>query len=304
MRQRFTKALRPRVDTPAAVADDAEALPDYVEHKLLEHIGRAPLFTEEVLYSPRASAVLFLLARNSAGDNGGDTGPYLILNKRSRHVVQPGDLCCPGGGIAPRLDVNLARLLRLWGSPLVRWAGWPAWRSRRPREAFNLSLLLATGLREGLEEMRLNPFGVRFLGFLPPARLVMFQRTIYPMVCWVSSQKRFTPNWEVEKVVAVPVSRLLQADNYARCVFHLGGSNGTRPAPEIREFPCFMHRRAGRTERLWGATFRITMSFLDLVFGFTPPAVEKLAAVEATLGRRYLAGRPAATVKTTDRDAF
>ncbi|MFZ0610775.1 MAG: hypothetical protein WAM73_00910, partial [Desulfobacterales bacterium] len=93
MRQRFTKAARPRPETPAAVANDAEALPNYVEHKLLEHIGGAPLFSEDILYSPRASAVLFLLARKSAGDDGVDTGPYLILNKRSRQVVQPGDLC-------------------------------------------------------------------------------------------------------------------------------------------------------------------------------------------------------------------
>ncbi|MFZ0725200.1 MAG: hypothetical protein WCD88_05430 [Desulfobacterales bacterium] len=297
MRQRFTKAARPRPDTPVAAANDPESLPKYVEHKLRQHIGETPLFTEKVLYSPRASAVLFLLGRNAAGDDGGDTGPYLILNKRSRKVVQPGDLCCPGGGIAPRLDVTLARLLRLWGSPLTRWAGWPAWRHRRPQEAFNLSLLLATGLREGFEEMRLNPFGIRFLGFLPPARLVMFQRTIYPMVCWISRQVRFTPNWEVEKVVAVPLRHLLRADNYARCVFHMGGSNGNRPARDIREFPCFIHRRAGGTERLWGATFRITTSFLDLVFGFTPPVIEKLAAVEGTLDRHYLSGRPAATAK-------
>jgi hypothetical protein len=38
------------------------------------------------------------------------------------------------------------------------------------------------------------------------------------------------------------------------------------------------------------------MSFLDLVFGFTPPAVENLQAVQGTLGRHYLTGRPAVRI--------
>jgi hypothetical protein len=194
------------------------------------------------------------------------------------------------------LDVTLAKLLRLRGSPLARWAGWPEWRNRCQQEAFSLSLLLATGLRESFEEMRLNPFGIRFLGFLPPARLVMFRRVIYPLVCWISGQVRFFPNWEVEKVVAVPLSRLLEVSNYARCVMNISVWNDNRHAQDIKEFPCFLHNRDGQTERLWGATFRITMSFLDLVFGFTPPAIENLQAVKGTLGRHYLTGRPAVNI--------
>ena len=289
----FPGVLAPRLDKKVKILNDVEGLSKYVEHKLQEHAGEAPVFTDDILYSPRASAVLFLLGRRCPRDHGDDTGPFLILNKRSAKVKQPGDLCCPGGSIVPRLDVTLARLLRLRGSPLARWAGWSEWRKRRSQEAFSLSLLLATGLRESFEEMRLNPLGVRFLGFLPPARLVMFQRVIYPMVCWISGQVRFFPNWEVEKVVAVSLSSLLEATNYARCVMNIAVSNDNRHTQDIKEFPCFLHSRDGQTERLWGATFRITMSFLDLVFGFTPPAVENLQAVKGTLGRHYLTGRPA-----------
>ncbi len=285
--------MAPRVDKTVTILNDVEALPKRVEHRLREHAGQAPVFTDDILYSPRASAVLFLLGRRCPRDSGDDAGPCLILNKRSAKVSQPGDLCCPGGSIFPRLDVILARLLRLRGSPLVRWADWPEWRKRRPQEAFLLALLLATGLRESFEEMRLIPFGIRFLGFLPPALLVMFRRVIYPMVCWVSGQERFFPNWEVEKVVAVPLGNLLKPENYARCLMTMADSNDGRSAREIKEFPCFLHSRNGRIERLWGATFRITMSFLELVFGFTPPASHTLQTVAGTLGHRYLAGQPA-----------
>ena len=288
--------MAPGLDKKVKILNDVVGLPKHVEHQLQEHAGESVAFNGDTLYSPRASAVLFLIGRRCPRDHGDDTGPFLILNKRSAKVKQPGDLCCPGGSIVPRLDVTLARLLRLPGSPLTRWAGWPEWRNRRHQEAFSLALLLATGLRESFEEMRLNPFGIRFLGFLPPARLVMFRRIIYPMVCWISGQVRFFPNWEVEKVVAVPLRRLLETTNYARCVMNLAVANDNRPTQDIKEFPCFLHNRDGQTERLWGATFRITMSFLYLVFGFTPPAVENLKAVKGTLDRHYLTGRPAVRI--------
>jgi len=286
----------PCLDKKVKILNDVEGFPKRVERKLQQYAGESAVFHDDILFSPRASAVLFLLGHRRPRGYGDETGPFLLLNKRSARVKQPGDLCCPGGSIVPRLDVTLARLLRLRGSPLVRWTGWSEWRERPEQEAFSLSLLLATGLRESFEEMRLNPFGIRFLGFLPPARLVMFRRVIYPMVCWISGQVRFFPNWEVEKVVAVPLSRLLEATNYARCVMTIAVSNDSRHAHDIKEFPCFLHHFDGQTERLWGATFRITMSFLDLVFGFTPPAVENLQAVEGTLGRHYLTGRPAARI--------
>ncbi len=63
----------------------------------------------------------------------------------------------------------------------------------------------------------MNPVGVSFLGPLPPQQLAMFQRIIYPMVCWVPRQKRFFPNWEVEKLVYIPLRKLLNPDNYALC---------------------------------------------------------------------------------------
>ena len=79
-----------------------------------------------------------------------------------------------------------------------------------------MALLLAASLREGLEEMRLNPLGVEFLGALPLQRLVMFKREIYPFVGWVGRQRRFFPNWGVTDIVYIPLGTFLDPKRYAR----------------------------------------------------------------------------------------
>jgi hypothetical protein len=253
-------------------------------NRLHTHNSQGPIFSERNLGIKTASAVLFLLTRypGTARLSG---EPYLILNKRSANVRQPGDLCCPGGRVSPRLDAGLAKLLRLPILPLVRWRYWPEWRKRRPQEALWLRLLLATGLRESVEEMRLNPFGLKFLGPLPPQPLVMFQRIIYPMVIWVSGQTRFYPNWEVEKVVRLPVRDFFNPSMYARYRLRIETPSG---AENVGTFPCFRHVNNHETEILWGATFRITMDFLKYIFGFSPPDINSLPEIRGQLSRAYL----------------
>jgi hypothetical protein len=231
-----------------------------------------------------SSAVLFLLGA------GPDREPLLILNKRSQHVRQPGDLCCPGGGISPSIDRIFARWLNLPTTPLSRWPHRSWWRRYRKIEFQKLALLLAAALREGFEEMRLNPLGVRFLGPMPVQHLVMFRRAIYPMVGWVNRQKRFYPNWEVEKIVAIPVATLFDAANYAR--FRITFKTGTTGVPDMpyRDMPCFIHRLDGEDELLWGATYRITEQFLKTVFDYAPPAMPSLPVIHRRLGRHYLQG--------------
>ncbi len=234
------------------------------------------------------SAVLFLLGCSCPPSAEAAGEPCLILNKRSAKVRQPGDLCCPGGSIAPRLDPLLSRMLRLPGSPLLRWEHWNQWRRRKPQQFRRLALLFATGLRESTEEMRLNPLKVTLLGMLPPESLVMFKRTIYPLVCWVSNQKKFTPNWEVERIVSIPVSELLDPSRYVRLRLQIDMPTKSARVNGIRDFACFLHRRRGRTDRLWGATFRIAMRFLDLVFSFQPPPLESLPTVEGKIDENYV----------------
>lgn len=231
------------------------------------------------------SAVLFLLGTDQR------TGePCLILNKRSRHVRQPGDLCCPGGGVAPIIDFGLTQVLQLPFTPLTRWPHTRWWRRYRLADFSKLSLLLATGLREGFEEMRLNPLGVRFLGPMPAQQLVMFRRAIYPMVAWVNHQQHFTPNWEVERIVRIPLHAFFDATHYAR--YRISFSKripGTEHRPD-REMPCFVYHPDGPQELLWGATYRITEHFLKIVFGYTPPPLERLRVIKRRLGETYLQG--------------
>ena len=130
-------------------------------------------------------------------------GVELVLTRRSARVRQPGDLCCPGGGAEPLLDRAFGTLLRLPGSPFTRWPLWRRWRRENGAGGTALGVVLATALRECFEEIRLLPFGVRFLGMLPPQELVIFRRAIYPAVFWVPDRRRFTPNWEVDAMVSI-----------------------------------------------------------------------------------------------------
>lgn len=243
------------------------------------------------------SSVMLLLAsrphqgspRFFGNQRGGET--CLVLNKRSRKVRQAGDLCCPGGTVEPELDPWLARLLMLPGSPLRMWPHWKRLRRRSPEEARLLALLLAASLRESWEEMRLNPFGLRFLGFLKPQRLKLYQRVIYPMVGWIYFQRRFVPSWEVERIVHIPLISLLRADRYACLRLHIAPELRERFPQEVQDYPCFIHEDAYGTEILWGATYWIVVRFLEKVTGFKPPPVDSLPMVPGLLDEGYVYGR-------------
>ena len=247
------------------------------------------LFSVNIKNSSSASAVLFLLGLIGEEKNF-PPEPCVILNKRSLKVKQAGDLCCPGGSISSGLDSFLAKLLYLPGASLSKWPYWHMWRKEQRQQARRLALLYATSLREGFEEMRLNPFGVKFLGPLPPQKLIMFQRVIYPMVGWIVGQKRFTPNWEVEKVLYIPLRKLLVPSNYACYRLNIKSRPESEENSIIKDFPCFLYEHNDSVEKLWGATFRITMVFLEIVFGFKPPDIESLPVVHGTLDENYLTG--------------
>jgi hypothetical protein len=261
-------------------------------HRLIKHItrrlyarnSRQSVFPGDGIDWQSASAVLFLLGRYpQKGSLSGE--PCLILNKRSVNVRQPGDLCCPGGRVSRRLDAGLAILLKLPILHLARWPYWPQWRKMRPRDAKWMRLLLATGVRESIEEMRLNPFGLEFLGPLPAQPLVMFQRVIYPMVVWVSGHRRFYPNWEVEKIIYIPLRDLLNTARYARYQLRFEAQSTT---PQVKPYPCFRYTKGNKEEVLWGATYRITTAFLDSVFGFVPPDLNSLPEIHGRLSEAYL----------------
>ncbi len=239
----------------------------------------------------KASVVLFLVG-DCPIESGDRREPCLILNKRSARVRQAGDLCCPGGGITPGLDRPASGLLRLPGSPLSRWPYWPG--LKRVDANGRLRLLMATAFREGLEEMRLNPLDLEFLGLLPPQELALFSRRIFPLVCRVKHQRRFFPNWEVEKIVPIPLRHLLDSDRYAQYRLTIDIPRPDRTEPEIKRLPCFIHHyQPGGSEIFWGATLRMALEFLEIVYGFTPPEIDSLPVVSGQLTTAYLNGAPA-----------
>jgi 8-oxo-dGTP pyrophosphatase MutT (NUDIX family) len=234
----------------------------------------------------KGSAVLFLLTQRRV-DGAGEPESCLLLNKRSQSVLQPGDLCCPGGGVA-NSDKVLSRLMHLPFSPLYRWALWSRWRLEYPEMTHRLALLFTTGLREAWEEMRLNPLKVSFMGPLPVQQLILFKRQIFPLAAWVSSDQHLKPNWEVERLVYVPLRQLLDPDNFGR--YRLTFKAGRREQRRQNDFPCFIHRGMRGTEILWGATFRIAVDFLKLVFDFNLPDMDTLPVVRGKRGKTYLNG--------------
>jgi len=257
--------------------------PSVVSRALYDSSRQALAAVQPGIDYRQASVVLFLVG-DCPAESGGRPEPCLILNKRSTRVRQAGDLCCPGGGITPGLDRPASALLRLPGSPL-----WPE--LKRINGNGRLRLLMATAFREGLEEMRLNPLGLEFLGLLPPQDLVLFSRRIFSLVCRVKRQRRFFPNWEVEKIVPIPLRHLLDPGRYAQYRLTIDIPRPDRSEPEIKHLICFKHRyRSGGSEIFWGATLRMALAFLEIVYDFTPPETESLPVVSGRLTSAYLTG--------------
>lgn len=268
---------------------DPSALTEHIIRVLQERNSRERIFPRATIELQTTSAVLFLLGRHF-GNNKDPAEPSIILNKRSPKVKQPGDLCFPGGGVAPRVDSYLSKLLTLPFFPLARWPYWSKWRDQGQWESRYLALLFAASIRESLEEMRLNPLGVKFLGPLPSQNLVMFPRVIYPMAGWITRQNRFLPNWEVEKIVRISLRDLLTPEHYRCYRLNFGTLRANGQTGATQDLPCFLHRNEGEEEILWGATYFMVMVFLELVFGFSPPDIESLPVVYGALDKNYLTG--------------
>ncbi|MDX9787055.1 MAG: hypothetical protein RBT11_09775 [Desulfobacterales bacterium] len=237
-------------------------------------------------------AILFLLEMHRLPGRA-HAEPCLVLNERSELVRQAGDLCFPGGGIMERLDPILAGLLKLPGMPLSRWPHWSYWQRRYPDTARRMALFLATGLRESFEEMRLNPLGIDFLGPMPSEKLILFHRVIFPTVGWLGRLQRLKLNPEVAQIIYLPLRDFFNPNHYARLHFRYDQRTmGNTLAPLPAEHPCFIPPIDNGTAPLYGATFRIVLTFLAVVFGFEPPALESLPMIPGNLGKNYMPRKP------------
>jgi hypothetical protein len=266
---------------------DTQSLKEHISMALYGKAESACLYPPGLATAASTSSVLFLMGGQYENGTRPDD-PCVILNKRSLRVRQPGDLCFPGGRIAPRFDRLVSRFVKWPFSLLGRWSYWPRWQEDHGREETRrLCLILATALRESVEEMRLNPFGLTFLGPMPAQDLSMFRRVLYPMVVWIKRQRRFFPNWEVERIVPIPLRNLLDAGAYA-CyrIRFVHPHRGTF----VQDFPCFLHETREEREILWGVTYRIVTAFLESAFGFRPPSPERLPVVQGRMSETYLHG--------------
>jgi len=239
-----------------------------------------------------AAGVLLLLhfrkKRPDEEDQQGDFCFHLI--KRSASVAQPGDLSCPGGMLHPHLD-GLLRVLLVKGLvPVLK--GYPESFIRKENEDpfKTITLFLTNGLRESWEEIGLSPFNVRFLGPLSCHSLILFRRTIFPLVCLVNKEPLYRPNREVDRVVEIPLASFFRDDNYAHYLIDRAGS--LKDSDQVSwQFPCFRHQEEGRApEILWGATFNIILRFLEILFDFKLPEIPSGRVIRRTLHQSYLTG--------------
>ncbi len=264
-----------------------------IQHALYRNREQAGIIPETIPDVLEQSAVLLPIGCKESGANRGEE-LCLILNKRSRKVRQAGDLCFPGGGISPWLDGFLGKLAVFAPFTLNQWTFWKTLRRDFPGKARQVAILYAASLRESFEEMRLNPFGVRFLGMLPPKQLVIRNRHIFPMVGWIPRQKKFFPNWEVDEIVHIPFRNLLDPEHYVLCDLSLAGDRIIPKTGLPLRHPGYLHQEKDNTLLLWGATYRIVMDFLNLALGFSPPEPETLPLIEWRLDENYFNGMPPA----------
>jgi 8-oxo-dGTP pyrophosphatase MutT (NUDIX family) len=220
----------------------------------------------------------------------GSGGFFFRLCKRSHRIPQAGDLSCPGGMLQERWDKIIMRLVTSGVLPLLRNKAGRLSRQRDAETFQTLSLFLANALREAWEEVRLNPFSFYFLGPLPAYSLQLFQRIIFPLVGLVPKVTRFRPNYEVESLVDIPVAAFFHQDNYATLIREVDGELG-REETEPQFLPCLIYNDlTGAEHVLWGATFFVIISFLEIIFNFELPEWRNKRLFRKTIDLHYLSG--------------
>ena len=257
---------------------------------VVEKLGRNP-----VDFSEKMNLIKTGKKKNDAWLAAGVLLPLFFKNdelvfqliKRASTVPQPGDISCPGGMLNTFLDPFFRPLTAHRFSPLLR-EDVLKYMKRRGKATFrNITLFLTNALRESWEEVGLNPFNVTFLGPLPCYDLTTFRRTIFPITGHVRNRWHFRPNWEVDRVVEIPLRTFFNDHNYGLCSVESSGEL-RKGIERVRNLPCLIYRE----EVLWGATFNIIMSFLKIVFDLDLPKTHSKRVVKKVLYPDYLTGSP------------
>jgi len=248
---------------------------------------------KETQESFAGGGILLPLYFREEGD-WGEAGPgeyVFLLNKRSKQVLQPGDLCAPGGGIHLFLDSFTQKILQFRLLPGVGGPGLKLAKKRGKEVYDKILFLLGNALRESWEELRLSPFNVEFLGPLPTYSLSSRRWIIFPLVGRVKRSWQPKLSWEVEKIVPIPLAAFFSPQNYAIYSLEVPERLMAQGIPSPWEFPCLVHREKGEEEILWGATFKVIQTFFQIVFRFSLPHPDGGQVIHRPLASNYLTGR-------------
>jgi 8-oxo-dGTP pyrophosphatase MutT (NUDIX family) len=155
-----------------------------------------------------------------------DGEPHLVFTERAEHLSNhPGQMSFPGGRREPE--------------------------DRDLRE---------TALREGEEEICLDPDEVSFVGRLDDIRTVT-NFSVRPFVARVPDREYEPCEHEVAEVAVLPTAELTDLDNYY---------SEYRDHPHYGDIRLHYFYVDGYT--VWGATARILVQFLELATDWEPPA--------------------------------
>ncbi len=167
-----------------------------------------------------------------------DSVPHILFTKRADHLQDhPGQMSFPGGGREPE-DEDLR----------------------------------ATALREGREEIGLNPADVSCIGRLDDIRTVT-SYSIRPYVAWIPDIEYRPCDAEVAEIAVLPLASLTDLSNY---------ESERRDHPYYGDVRLHFFRVNGYT--IWGATARILVQFLELATEWEmPPEVDRVVGQDADL---------------------
>lgn len=242
---------------------------------------------------PHAAAGVLLLLHFRSNDPVSDhnRGEFIFqLIKRSAKVTQPGDLSCPGGILHSFLDPLLRPLISCRLIPILQGDALKYTLTKDRTTSRAITLFLTNAVREAWEETGLKPWNILFLGPLPSYSLLLFKRTIFPLVGFVKREWHFYPNSEVENIIEIPLRTFFDDRNYGLYRIQPSNDIGTG-RKDSREFPCLIiHDNQGKEEILWGATFFIIMNFLNIVLDLEMPDVHEKRVITRILGPEYLTG--------------
>ncbi|ELY94378.1 NUDIX hydrolase [Natrialba chahannaoensis JCM 10990] len=158
--------------------------------------------------------------------NGAD---HLLFTRRADHLGEhPGQMSFPGGGAEATDDT-----------------------------------ILDTALREANEEIGLDPEDTEIVGQLDDIRTIS-EYAVTPFVARVPDQTYDRQVSEVAEIVALPLSGLLDAENY---------EYERRDHPYYGDIVVHYFHVDGYT--VWGATGRILVQLLELATEFEAPATDE-----------------------------